>query len=160
MDGSSLADAWFIPPMAAPKLRFFSTRGNVLPDGLNLFLGDYKPKIEDFQYNKEKGRIIDGPDRKTSPLPFKGFRTNGTGTVLKKPTGQSNGKFARSAPWKSQCRAKFQNVKRIYHELYMTNNIFEGLRPTTNSKRGKTNETTKGQSNGGARIRSLTSSYV
>ena len=60
--------------------------------------GKYKPKIDGFPYNREKDRYNCPMNR---PIPFKGFRTNRGGSVLK--CYWAAPKDCKACPVKSQC---------------------------------------------------------
>jgi transposase len=74
--------------------------------------GRYKPKIEGFPYNKEKDEYSCPMNK---PLPFKGFRTNRDGTVLKNYWAAT--KVCKVCPMKSQCVPN-SKCKRIIRTLY------------------------------------------
>jgi transposase len=79
--------------------------------------GKYKPEIEGFSYNKEKDQYSCPMDR---PLPFKGFRTNRDGSVLK--CYWAAPKDCKACPIKSQCvpNTKCKKITRtIYDEQYL-----------------------------------------
>jgi hypothetical protein len=79
--------------------------------------GRYKPKIEGFPYNKEKDEYSCPMNK---PLPFKGFRTNRDGTVLKNYWAAT--KVCKVCPMKSQCvpNSKCKKIIRtIYDEQYL-----------------------------------------
>ncbi|MFN3137551.1 MAG: transposase [Allomuricauda sp.] len=79
--------------------------------------GKYKPKIDGFPYNKEKDEYSCPMDR---PLPFKGFRTNRDGSVLKCYWAAL--KDCKACPMKSQCvpNTKCKKITRtIYDEQYL-----------------------------------------
>ncbi len=79
--------------------------------------GKYKPKIEGFPYNKEKDEYSCPMNR---PLPFKGFRTNRDGSVLK--CYWAAPKDCKACPTKSQCvpNTKCKKITRtIYDEQYL-----------------------------------------
>ncbi|MFS4493510.1 IS1182 family transposase [Maribacter sp. 2308TA10-17] len=79
--------------------------------------GKYKPKIEGFPYNKEKDEYNCPMNR---PIPFKGFRTNRDGSVLK--CYWAAPKDCKACPMKSQCvpNTKCKKITRtIYDEQYL-----------------------------------------
>ncbi len=79
--------------------------------------GKYKPEIKGFPYNKKKDEYSCPMDR---PLPFKGFRTNRDGTVLKCYWAAT--KDCKACPMKSRCvpNAKCKKITRtIYDEQYL-----------------------------------------
>lgn len=79
--------------------------------------GRYKPKIEGFPYNKEKDEYSCPMNK---PLPFKGFRTNRDGTVLKNYWAAT--KVCKVCPMKSQCvpNSKCKRIIRtVYDEQYL-----------------------------------------
>ena len=76
--------------------------------------GKYKPKIDGFPYNKDKDEYSCPVNR---PLPFKGFRTNRDGSVLKRYWAAP-----KDCPMKSQCAPKTKSKKiarTIYGEQYL-----------------------------------------
>jgi hypothetical protein len=79
--------------------------------------GKYKPKIDGFPYNKEKDEYSCLMNR---PLPFKGFRTNRDGSVLK--CYWAAPRDCKACPMKSQCvpNTKCKKITRtIYDEQYL-----------------------------------------
>jgi hypothetical protein len=79
--------------------------------------GKYKPEIEGFPYNKEKNKYSCPMNR---PLPFKGFRTNRDGSVLK--CYWAAPRDCKACPMKSQCvpNTKCKKITRtIYDEQYL-----------------------------------------
>jgi len=79
--------------------------------------GKYKPWIEGFPYNREKDEYSCPMNR---PLPFRGFRTNRDGSVLK--CYWAVPKDCKACPMKSQCVAntKCKKITRtIYDEQYL-----------------------------------------
>ena len=79
--------------------------------------GKYKPKIDGFPYNREKVEYSCPMKR---PLPFKGFRTNRDGSVLK--CYWAAPKDCKACPMKSQCvpNTKCKKITRtIYDEQYL-----------------------------------------
>ncbi len=79
--------------------------------------GKYKPEIEGFPYNREKDEYNCSMNR---PLPFKGFRTNRDGSVLKSYWAAP--KDCKACPMKSQCVPKTKSKKitrTIYDEQYL-----------------------------------------
>ncbi len=79
--------------------------------------GKYKPKIEGFPYNKEKDEYSCPMNM---PLPFKAFRTNRDGSVLK--CYWAAPKDCKACPMKSQCvpKTKCKKITRtIYDEQYL-----------------------------------------
>ena len=79
--------------------------------------GKYKPKIDGFPYNKEKDEYSCPMNR---PLPFKGFRTNRDGSVLK--CYWAAPRDCKDCPMKSQCvpNTKCKKITRtIYDEQYL-----------------------------------------
>jgi len=79
--------------------------------------GKYKPEIEGFPYNKEKDEYRCPMNR---PLPFKVFRTNPDGGVLK--CYWAAPKDCKACPMKSQCvpNTKCKKIsKTIYDEQYL-----------------------------------------
>jgi len=79
--------------------------------------GKYKPKIEGFPYNKEKDEYSCPMNK---PIPFKGFRTNRDGSVLKNYWAAP--KDCKVCPMKSQCvpNTKCKKITRtVYDEQYL-----------------------------------------
>jgi hypothetical protein len=79
--------------------------------------GKYKPKIDGFPYNREKDEYSCPMNR---PLPFKGFRTNRDGSVLK--CYWAAPRDCKACPMKSQCvpNTKCKKITRtIYDEQYL-----------------------------------------
>ncbi|RKN79686.1 transposase [Ulvibacterium marinum] len=79
--------------------------------------GKYKPKIDGFPYNREKDEYNCPMNR---PIPFKGFRTNRDGSVLK--CYWAAPKDCKACPMKSQCvpNTKCKKITRtIYDEQYL-----------------------------------------
>jgi hypothetical protein len=79
--------------------------------------GKYKPEIEGFPYNKEKDEYSCPMNM---PLPFKAFRTNRDGSVLK--CYWTAPKDCKACPMKSQCvpKTKCKKITRtIYDEQYL-----------------------------------------
>tara|TARA_R110000765_G_scaffold425773_2_gene539521 strand:+ start:22 stop:1164 length:1143 start_codon:yes stop_codon:yes gene_type:complete len=79
--------------------------------------GKYKPKIDGFPYNKEKDEYSCPMNR---PIPFKGFRTNRDGSVLK--CYWAAPKDCKACPMKSKCvpNTKCKKITRtIYDEQYL-----------------------------------------
>ena len=77
----------------------------------------YKPKIDGFPYNKEKDEYSCPMNR---PIPFKGFRTNRDGSVLK--CYWAAPKDCKACPMKSKCvpNTKCKKITRtIYDEQYL-----------------------------------------
>ena len=106
--------------------------------------GKYKPEIEGFPYDKERDEYSCPMNR---PLPFKGFRTNRNGSVLK--SYRAAPKDCKACPMKSQCapNTKSKKITRtVYDEEYLS------AYARQHSERGQTNETT-GTKYSRARIR-------
>jgi len=91
--------------------------------------GKYKHEIEGFPYNKEKDEYSCPMNR---PLPFKGFRTNRDGSVLKNYWAAP--KDCKACPMKSRCapNTKSKKITRtVYDEQYLR------AHGRQHSKRGK-----------------------
>jgi len=79
--------------------------------------GKYKPKIEDFPYNREKDEYRCPVNR---PLPFKAFYTNRDGSILKNYWGAP--KDCKACSMKSQCPPNTKSkkiIRTIYDEQYL-----------------------------------------
>lgn len=79
--------------------------------------GKYKPKIEDFPYNREKDEYRCPMNR---PLPFKAFYTNRDSSILKNYWAAP--KDCKACPMKPQCAPNTKSkkiVRTIYDEQYL-----------------------------------------